>query len=234
MTMTQTSENKTALTWAVPAELGIPPDPLRLRLDFHYQAIVMTDFEGDKTSTQVVSALDIANALTNHLGVGTGLLPENCLWWRNTRLGPVYAIYVEPHIQKLAIQVDISKPAKRFKIPLPGLIFLCIPSRPPWVYAVAKRPNNDLEPVFKAPLLNTYANGSTCGGNNKYPADIPGIIESFFVSFFSNAAEISGRSRKHPHSIADLWKELDGKTEFPMDDLISHGFVRDLIKMEMG
>lgn len=232
MTMTRTNENK--VTWCVPKELGIPADPLRLRLDFHYQALVMTDFEGDVMNTRMVSAMDVANALTNQLGVGTGLLPDNCLWWRNTRSGPVYALYVEPHIRKVALQTDINKPAKRFTIPLPGLIFLCIPGRPPWIYAVKKKPVSDIDMVYAAPLLNVYANGSTCPGTQVYPDKIPQIIEDFFLSFFSNAADFKGRSVKHPNSVVDLWEELNHKQDYPLSDLVEHGHIRDLLKQEMG
>jgi len=35
--------------------LGIPADPLRLRLDFHHQSAVMTYFQGDIITTTVVN-----------------------------------------------------------------------------------------------------------------------------------------------------------------------------------
>ncbi len=35
--MTGTTNKAPAFKWAVPKELGIPADPLRLRLDFHHQ-----------------------------------------------------------------------------------------------------------------------------------------------------------------------------------------------------
>jgi len=87
-------------TWCVPKELGIPVDSLRLRVDFFHQSTTLTSFDGDTVTTRQVDAMDIAHALSRELAVGTGLLPENTLWWLNSRDGQVYAIYVEPKIRK--------------------------------------------------------------------------------------------------------------------------------------
>src|SRR4030065_2290379 len=83
-------------SWAVPEELGIPPDPLRLRLDFHHQAVTMTYFDGDVVDTKLVSAMAVAHALASEMSFGTGLLPDNTMWWSNTPQGPVVAVYADP------------------------------------------------------------------------------------------------------------------------------------------
>ena len=118
--MTETTNKAPVFSWAVPKELGIPADPLRLRLDFHHQSTVMTYFQSDTlTVTKQVDAMDVAHALASDLSFGSGLLPPDTLWWQNTRGGPVFALYVEPKIWKLALQEDIKKPPQRFTIPLP-------------------------------------------------------------------------------------------------------------------
>ena len=70
--------------WAIPEELGIPPDPLRCQINFHNQATILKFFQGDTVKTKVVSAADVAFALATNLSFGTGLLPAGTLWWRNT------------------------------------------------------------------------------------------------------------------------------------------------------
>jgi hypothetical protein len=223
-----------AMQWAVPAELGIPPDPLRIRLDFHHQSVTLTEFKGETVTTRIVSAHDVATALASELNMGSGLLPDNTLWWKNTRSGPVYAIYVEPGIRKVAVQFDINIPVKRFTIPLPGLIFLCSPGSEPWVYAVKEKPTKGNDEVFKAPLLNIFANGRSCPGSNKYPAKVSDIIQTFWISFFSNAADVSHRSKNYPQNVLKLWEYLNGNDKFPLEDLVMHGRVADLLQMEMG
>jgi len=71
-----------AFSWAVPKELGIPADPLRLRLDFHHQSTVMTYFQGDIVTTKQIDAMDVAHALASDLSFGSGLLPPDTLCGR--------------------------------------------------------------------------------------------------------------------------------------------------------
>ncbi len=157
----ETTKQAPAYEWAIPPELGVPADPLRLRLDFHHQAVVMTVFEPETQDTRLVSALDVAHALAEDLAFGSGLLPLGTIWWQNTRGGPVFAIYVEPKVRRVALLEDATKPARRFKIPLPGLIFLCSPGQAPWVYAVKKKPTKETDIVYKAPLCNIFANSES-------------------------------------------------------------------------
>lgn len=228
------TESSPHFSWAVPAELGIPPDPLRLRLDFHHQAVEMTFFEEDTVTTKVVSALDVAQALASDLSFGSGLLPPGAIWWRNTRSGPAVALYVAPHIRQVALQTSIKKPALRYKLPMPGLIFLCRPGAPPWVFAVKSKPKTERDIVYKAPLCNIFANGRSCPGTHKYPARLEDMVQSFFTSFFSPTGDLQGRSQKFPGNVTHLWKFLNGEKRYPLADLVQHGTISDLLNMEMG
>ena len=218
--------------WAIPDELGIPPDPLRCRLDFHHQAVVMTLFEGEMATSKIVSAMDVAHALASDLSFGTGLLPPNTLWWQNTSDGPVFALYEEPKVRKLALLVNPEKPPRRFSIPLPGFIFLCTPGQPPWVFAVKKKPTKESQDVYRAPLCNVHDNGRSCSGNHRYPTRPADIPLSFFVSFFTRMGGGENRSQRFPFSVVELWEYLDNKKKFPNTDLVKHGTVRDLMEME--
>ena len=53
--------------------------------------------------------MDVAHALASDLSFGSGLLLPDTLWWQNTRSGPVFALYVEPKVWKLALQEDIEE-----------------------------------------------------------------------------------------------------------------------------
>ncbi len=218
--------------WAVPEKMMVPADPLKCRLDFHHQAITMTLFEGDVVNTRVVSALDLANALASDLSFGSGLLPQNTLWWMNTRRGAITALYVEPKVRKFALLEDATKPPRRLTLPMPGFIFLCSQGQSPWVYAVKKRPTKLTDIVYKAPLCNIHETGRSCAGTHKYPNRVADIVKSFFTSLYSPTADLHGRSLMFPHSVVLLWNHLDKKRCFPMADLVKHGTVHDL--MEMG
>jgi len=219
--------------WAVPEELGIPPDPLRVRLDFHHQSTTITLFDGDLVDTKVVSALDVAHALASGISFGSGLLPPNTLWWSNTRRGPIFALYVEQKIRKFALLLDANKPPRRFTLPMPGFIFLCTPGQPPWVFAVKKKPTKQTDLVYKAPLCNIHESGRSCAGTHKYPTWVADMVPSFFTSFYTATADLSDRSQMFPNNVVALWEHLDNKKRFPMADLVSHGTIHDLMAMEI-
>jgi len=223
---------KPGFSWAVPDELGVPPDPLRLRLDFHHQATTITFFNGDTVVTKPVDAMEVAYTLASELSVSTGLLPEGTLWWTNTPGGPVYALYEAPKIRKVALQLQAMGEPRRFTIPLPGLIFLCSPAQPPWVFAVKKKPTKLTDTVYEAPLCNIFHDGRSCQGSHQYPNRVEEMVESFFTSFFSATADLRERSVAFPNNVVDLWKFLDGKPTFPLDDLVKYGTVQDLLRIE--
>ncbi len=220
------------MSWAVPEELGIPADKLRLRLDFFHQATTITYFEGDTVTTKLVDAIDVAHALASDLSFGTGLLPPGTIWWENTRGGPLFALYVEPKVRKVALKETAEKPPRRFTIPLPGLIFLCSPGKPPWVFAVKKKPTKEADIVYRAPLCNINSNGRSCPGNHRYPTRVGDIVQSFFMSFFSPTADLKNRSQAFPTNVVLLWKYLNKKRTFPLDDLVKHGILKDLFEMD--
>ena len=218
--------------WAVPEDLKVPPDPLKCRLDFHNQAVVMTLFDGDLVDRKIVSALDIAHALATELSFGSGLLPLNTLWWSNTKSGPLFSLYAEPKVRKVALLEDANKPPRRFTLPMPGLIFLCMPGVAPWVFAVKKRPTKETDIVYRAPVCNINENGRSCAGTHKYPNRVADMVSSFFTSFFTPTLG-RNRSLAYPNDIIALWEHLNNKKRFPLADLVKHGLVRDLMEMEI-
>lgn len=217
----------------MPRKLNVPADPLKLRLDFHEQAICLHSYEGDLVKTKIVSALDVAKAIANELTYSTGLMPDDTLWWTNTADGAVTAIYQKPQKRLIALQTSAKDPPRRFNIPLPGLIFLCSPGKAPWVYAVKAKPARPTDVVYRAPLCNIFNDGKSCPGNHNYPADAGEIPDSFFKSFFSPTADLAKRSVKYPQSVVGLWESLEGESVFPVDDLVKHGTVKDLLQMRM-
>jgi hypothetical protein len=219
--------------WAVPENLKIPTDPLRCRLDFHHQAVVLTLFDGDLVDTKIVSALDVSHSLASELSFGTGLLPANTLWWKNTRRGPVFALYEKPKVRHCALLEDATKTPRRFELPMPGFIFLCTPVQPPWVYAVKKRPTKETDDIFKAPLCNIFDDGRSCPGTHNYPDRVADIPKSFFTAFYTPTANLANRSNMFPQNIVGLWEHLDKKKQFPTGDLVRMGTIRDLMMMEI-
>jgi hypothetical protein len=89
--------------------------------------------------TRMVSAKDITMALMSTVPIETGILPENALWWGQGSNGVCVALWRMPQVWKVALQTEPFKPPRRLALPMPGLIFICQPGRPPRVFAAKKR-----------------------------------------------------------------------------------------------
>ena len=216
--------------WALPENVDIPRDELKVRLDFYGQSVVMYVLEDGIVTTKMVSSQDIALALLRDIPLGSGVLPENTLWWQHRQDGsPLVAIWRPPQVWPVALQLEPFKPPRRFRLPLPGLIFICRPGNPPRVVAAKKRPTTPEEPVYRAPLYNVYADGKTCPGSHKYSDDISRIPEEFFTAFFTES--LGGEiSRAYGRDVLKLWESIDGKKRYPLRDLRPCGKVADLLK----
>ncbi len=228
----RTVTKEPGLEWAVPKGLRIPADPLELRLDFHDSAVVMYSYGKDTTTRKIVSAMDVVHALASELTYSSGILPKNTIWWANTSDGPCYAIYEEAKVRKLAIQTEANKPPRRWTIPVPPCIFVCQPGHAPRVFAVKRRPFRSGDAIYHAPFPNMSNDGRSCGGNNPYPTEVAKIPESFWISFFTDHGELAKRSKKFPINLIRLWDDLEGKKEFPLDDLVQCGTVADITKIK--
>ncbi|MDP3062706.1 MAG: hypothetical protein Q8O40_05795 [Chloroflexota bacterium] len=202
-------------------------------MDFHQHATVLHLFEGKVATTRMVSAMDVAHALARELSIASDLLPEGALWWVNTADGPVTAIWQPPRVWKVALQVEAMGKPQRYRLPMPGLIFLCRPGLPPWVFAAKTRPSSEQEPVYKAPLFNVFNDGRVCAGTHKFPMQVAEIPDSFFRSYFSPTGDYNDRSKKFPKDLRKLWKGLSGVKEYPLDDLVPHGTLKDIKNMQL-
>ncbi|MBI2851979.1 MAG: hypothetical protein HYX84_02580 [Chloroflexi bacterium] len=222
-------KNKIEYQWALPADLKIPPDELQARLDFYQDMTILHLIEKDAIVTRVVSARDVALALLREVPLGSGLLPDNVLWWQQGKRGAEVALWRGPKVWPVALQLEAFKPPRQFKLPMPGLLFICVPGREPRVYSTKKRPRSLDDAIFHAPLFNVFHSGDTCPGTHKYPDDVGQTPESFFLSFFSLAGNHRHRSQRYPDNLLALWEELDGKNRYPLGDLMPCGHIKDIM-----
>lgn len=217
------------MQWALPDTLDVPTDQPRARLDFYNDTIILQLIEANTIHTRTVSAQDIALAFLNELSLTSGVLPANTLWWSQTRRGVSIALWVPPKVWAVAVQHTPERPPERLRIPLPGLIFICQPGRPPIVFAAKRRPKSDKDGIYHAPVFNLFNDGRTCAGSHKFPKDLEEVPQSFFMSFFSLEATHRGRSQRYPDDLLKLWRELDGKKKYPLQDLVPCGHLKDVM-----
>ena len=75
--------------WSLPGATEVPRDDLKVQLEVYGETILLRGFEGDSAWVRTVSADEIANVFTQHLGFSSGLLPEDALWWNQGETGQV-------------------------------------------------------------------------------------------------------------------------------------------------
>jgi len=215
--------------WALPESLDVLADELQLRLDFYGDSVMLYSLDKGVIKTRMVSARDITMALLSEVPLSSGILPRDTLWWKQGKDGSQVALWRSPRVWAAALQLEAFKPPRRFKLPMPGLIFICSTGRPPRICAAKKRPDSTKQAIYHAPVFNVFTNGTTCAGTHSFPVDIDQIPESFFTSFFTREANYSGRSKKYPQDLLKLWEEMDGQARYPLGDLVPMGKVEDML-----
>lgn len=217
--------------WALPESDGIPPDALQAEINIYRESIVARLHQPEAIYTKLISATELARAFSQQLATTSPLLPPNTLWWKTTSNGSLHALWQEPQIRQLALQHAAFAPPQRLTLPLPGLVFICTPHRPPWVFAALHRPQTEREQLYHAPTFNIFANGRVCPGSHHFPGPPAAIVESFFLSFFSPTGDYRNRSRRHPENLKALWTELDGAADYPLTDLIPSITVQEAMQL---
>ena len=216
--MTETDEGK--MLWALPNAMGATKDKLRGQVEIYEQSVLLRTFSEDKNTVKYISAEDLADAFTQEISISSGMLPPETLWWNQNFHGMTTGLWRPPRVWPVAVQMRPFEPARRLKLPMPGLVFACRPSSPPRVYAAKERPVSEKDNLYRAPAYNVFGDGAVCPGTHSFPDDVNLIPESFFESFFSMTGNPENRSKSHPKNLIELWEELDGQDEYPLEDLV--------------
>ena len=184
--------------------------------------MLLRGHEGETSWVRTVDADNVASALMRHLGARSGLLPPDTLWWKQSSEGIITAVWRSARVWPAALQEKAFEKPRRLRLPMPGLVFLCAPGRPPWVFAAKERPASPDDILYSMPTFNVFKDGRVCPGNHNFPERPHCIPESFFESHFSMTGDTARRSRKHPLELIRLWEEIDGQGEYPLDDLVEY------------
>ena len=121
------SEDTDTTRWSLPGQTDVPRDELKMQMEVYEETILLRGFDNDSNWVRTVSADGIAGALTQHLGLSSGLLPPDSLWWNQSETGQVVALWRPPKVWPVALQREAFKPPARLRLPMPGLVFVCSP-----------------------------------------------------------------------------------------------------------
>lgn len=221
--------NSSPYEMADPADRSLE-DPLRLRLDFHEETVMMHVYkDGGLNAVKRVSVRDAADALAR-LDTCTGILPEGTLWRRHTSTGAAVAVWRSPQVWTAQLRTKFGEEPRRFRLPMPGLVFITAPARR-WVFAAKARPQGPDDQLYRCPAFNVFRDGGVCVGSHQFPSEPEKLPEEFFRSHFAAGHTGQGLSRKHPDDVGSLWEELDGSKQYPLHDLVPAITIADAMRL---
>jgi len=115
--------------------------------------------------------------------------------------------------------------------PLPATLFLVTNGAlHTWALATGVRPEPST-PIYHSPFFNVYEGGTCCMGNIELPRNAsPGDIDDWEKTFFDGACNGHIAPKLQGIEPYELWKVIEGKTEFPKEHLVPCGAVQDVIK----
>lgn len=189
------------------------------RLDLYTDFVVLSKFfAGEVTEKYVVDPAEVAATLAG-VDLGSGLLPEHCLFWSKRGGWDRLGIYLPPQ----AWLVTVRGEEHAWRVPLPGLVFTGR-EYDYSMWAVTERPAGRQAPLYLAPCPNVSLEG-VCRGNAPFPrattTTIWQAVDVFFGSKFNRDLS-NQKSKAYPGCILDQWRILDqaGADTYPLADLV--------------
>jgi hypothetical protein len=178
--------------------------------------------EDGRIVTHPVSVHDAVSACSN-IGLSSGLLPANTLFWKQQGNRPEIGIYVPARRWRMRVDSANREEARTYHIPMPPLVFVGS-GNAYQIYAVKRRPRDDYERLYHAPCPNVHHHGGICSGNTPFPVCSPQTIETALSLFMENSlfnGDLSrGKCRRYPDDVRQLWAEFEEKTYFPVSELV--------------
>ena len=223
-------------TWRPPKNLPeLEADPRRYSIHLHQDLTYAQKYreDGSVLWTKTIDRDEVAALFAPEVDVDSGNLPPGC--FRSLRRGRAVRdlVWVAPRVWDVSVKGRLEEPARAYRVPMPGLVFVC--GRGDGFLALyaarehpARGPLGDRAQLYHAPAYNVHDNGTVCKGNHHFTDDPLEAVGDFFRSYFAPEITGRGRSRRHPEDLEALWRELDGQEEYPCDDLVEAMTVGDL------
>ena len=205
------------------------PDTLLMALEFYRESILrrLVDDQGHVTLA-LVDVAEVARALSAGVSLASGILPgdetgPNALFWARSSGATRLGIWVGPRLWRISLRsFEPGGKDRRFRLPFPGLLFVCRPDASgAYVFAAARRPRTLDDLLHHCPAPNVFASGKICPGDHAFARDPLKLPSEFFLSKFRITGDTrGGKSKKHPDDVSRLWDELVGQDTFPSEDLV--------------
>ena len=234
-------EELSPFEFALPADCDARPDRLCFTIACHEELAYVRRYRADGafTAARPIDFGDLIALLAPEVDIDTALLPPDALFYVRRGRAEFDAVWVAPRRWDVLVRDRLERPPRAYRLPLPGLVFVCgRGSGFLAVYAAAERPRpgprGDATQLYQCPTFNVHDNGTVCKGYHQFSDDPARVADDFFGSYFATESTGRGRSRRHPDDLEALWRELDGREEYPLADLVPHMTVGELRRWLKG
>lgn len=190
----------------------------RVQLSLYDSAIVLTRYEGLRTTSYPVALHDVAQTFGG-VGLRSGLLPHGTVFYNYESGQAALGLYLPAQVHQVLLQDET------LDLPWPPLLFIG-QGRRYHVFAVKELDSvsSPTTPLFHAPCPNVYPDGSICQGNAPFPTCSPATIRDAFHCFMDeshfNRDLAQNKCRRSPENVLRLWHELAGEANFPLTELV--------------
>jgi PRTRC genetic system protein B len=217
---TSSRKRRQARPYQREVDLSLPP---RLQLDFYDNCVILTRRRVNRWTSYPVSPAALASVLGN-MPASSGLLPPNTLATGLRSGQAFYVVYIPA--QHIRIQVEDGGELALWTIPTPPLVWAgCGATYRIWALGSHSYPTSHQSDLFHAPFPNVHGNGDICWGTTDAraqatPATLMKTLNLFLTGSRFNQHLVSQKSRSASGNILGMLSQLDGVTEYPLDDLV--------------
>ena len=185
------------------------------RLDLYAEAIILTKFGHQSSTSYPVSIHDLSAAFGT-LPASSGFLPRNTLFHGRNSGQQFIGIYLPAQKQVVTVGQTAMQP------PFPPGIFIGC-GKQYEIHAVKQYPKNKQVQLYCFPSPNVSLDGNICAGNTLFPTCSPETIRQAYRLFIEsrfNLHLVTDKCKSFPKNVVKLWKTLDGQEQFPLSELV--------------
>ena len=193
-----------------------PDYPIDASLNFVGDQLLFKWRRLDGTECGKFIAPSAARAAFSHVPIDTGWIKPGVTRWGMNHNGEWTVIFIPPSVHKLILNPKAKRP---ISAPLPGLVFLH-QEHNSHVWAISEPEFSPEAIVHYAPLPNVGSDGRICFGSNSISGLNTMATWTLFIGSPFNNHSANGKSKLEPTDVRNLLKQLSGKKEYPVNDLV--------------
>ena len=217
---------------ALPPDLELEEDPLRLRLDFHDESVILHDFAETVTRTAARLGTRRRARARPRAGPRHGAAPA-----RGTLVGEDRHRRPRRRVARaegldVRLRERYEAPPRRLRLPMPDWCSsACRGASHPTCSRRRRGRSATTDVLYRCPAYNVFDTAGMHGiaRVSLRPAEgARGVLRELLLGRREHRPRPVA---PHPEDVGELWAELGHSASYPLDDLVPHGTVADVMRI---